>query len=213
MGNNKTTNSTSTTATATPEETAMEKLQLQRLQTNAPAQQQLDTNMYGAMNTIMQGGTLPGNLAGIGGISQDQTNNMTQAALRSVYPQFQSAGIMDSGSAIQGGIATAANVMNSNAQFNVSALQNLFNQALGGSSNLSNSTTSQNQVLGSQLAGLRSVNSTSTQTSMNPFLLSFQNSLGSSMGDTLGSGFGMGGTGGIGAGSGGAIGSRIGMAV
>lgn len=183
MGKDKTTQSQTSQATATPEEKAMQQLQLNRLQANAPAQQQLDQNMYSAMNTILQGGSLPGNLQGISGITEQQTQDMTQAALRDLYPQFQSAGLMDSGTAIQSATRAAADIRNQNAQFNVSAIQNLFNQALGGSSNLSGQTTAQNQVLGGQLAGLRSITTTGTTQSMNPFLKSFQTSLGQSLGN------------------------------
>jgi hypothetical protein len=193
MGKDKQTTNSSTNVQATPEETAMNKLSLERLQANQGSQLALDQQMYGAMSTVMTGGTLPGNLAGITGINEDQTQSMVQASLRDLYPQFQSAGIMDSGTAIQTASRTAADVRNANAQFNVSAISNLFNQALGGSSNLSNSTSQQTGVLGSQLAGLRSVNSQSTVQSMNPFLKSFQTSLGGS----LGSGIGKAATGGL----------------
>jgi len=186
MGKEKTTTNSSTNVQATPEETAMNKLSLERLQANQGSQLALDKQMYGAMSTVMSGGTLPGNLAGITGINEDQTQAMVQASLRDLYPQFQSAGIMDSGTAIQTASRTAADVRNANAQFNVSAISNLFNQALGGSSNLSNSTSQQTSVLGSQLAGLRTINSQSTTQSMNPFLKSFQTSLGSSLGGGLG---------------------------
>jgi hypothetical protein len=186
MGKEKSTTNSSTNVQATPEETAMNKLSLERLQANQGSQLALDQQMYGAMSTVMSGGTLPGNLAGITGINEDQTQAMVQASLRDLYPQFQSAGIMDSGTAIQTASRTAADVRNANAQFNVSAISNLFNQALGGSSNLSNSTSQQTSVLGSQLAGLRTINSQSTTQSMNPFLKSFQTSLGSSLGGGLG---------------------------
>lgn len=182
MGRDKNTQTQTQQATATPEDKAMQQLQLNRLQANAPAQQQLDQNMYSAMNTILQGGSLPGNLQGISGITEQQTQAMTQAALRDLYPQFQSAGLMDSGTAIQSATRAAADIRNQNAQFNVSAIQNLFNQALGGSSNLSGQTTAQNQVLGGQLAGLRTITSSGAQYSMNPFVKSFQTSLGSSLG-------------------------------
>jgi hypothetical protein len=196
MGKEKSTTNSSTNVQATPEETAMNKLSLERLQANQGSQLALDKQMYGAMSTVMSGGTLPGNLAGITGINEDQTQAMVQASLRDLYPQFQSAGIMDSGTAIQTASRTAADVRNANAQFNVSAISNLFNQALGGSSNLSNSTSQQTGVLGSQLAGLRSINSSSTATSMNPFLKSFQTSLGSGLGTGMASGI----TGGLGGG-------------
>lgn len=183
MSDTTTTTNSTQQATATPEESAMEKLQLQRLQNNSGNQQALDTNMYNTMNTILTGGKLNGNLQGINGISEDQTQSMVNASLRDIAPQFQSSGILNSGTAAQIAGRTAMDTRNSNAQFNVSALQNLFNQALGGSSNLSAATTNQNQVLGSQLAGLRTINGSQSTTS-NPFLNSFYKSLGEGLGST-----------------------------
>lgn len=178
----KTTTNQSTTVTATPEEKAMEALQLQRQQTNAPMQAQLDQNQYSLANQLLTGQNLPGNLTGAQGISETDTNNMANAAVRNVLPQFQSAGILDSGIAVQGATRAAADIRNQNAQFNVSAIQNLLNQALGGSSNLTGANTQSNQVLGSQLAGLRSTNSSGSTIGMNPFLKSFETSLGKTAG-------------------------------
>ncbi len=181
MSGEKTTTQSSTTAQATPEEKAMEQIQLQRLQANQGNQQQLDTNMYNTMNTVLQGGSLPGNLSGITGINATQTQDMVNASLRDVMPQFQSDGIMDSGAAAQIATRTSADVRNQNSQFNVQAIQQLFNQALGGSSNLSSNTTQQNSVLGGQLAGLRTTNTSGSTIGMNPFLKSAQQNLGNNL--------------------------------
>lgn len=187
MSDTTTTTNSSQQETATPEEQAMEKLQLNRLQNNSGNQQQLDTNMYNTMNTILNGGKLNGNLQGINGINEDQTQSMVNASLRDIAPQFQANGVLNSGEAAQIAGRTAMDTRNANAQFNVSALQNLFNQALGGSSNLSAQTTNQNSVLGSQLAGLRTVNGSSSVSS-NPFLQSFYKSLGEGLGNSVTSG-------------------------
>lgn len=178
----KTTTQSSTTAQATPQEQAMEQLELQRQQANAGNQQTLDNNQYSLANTLLTGGTLPGNLQGATGIGADQTQEMVNAAERDVSPQFQSAGILDSGAALQAGVRASADVRNQNAQFNVSAIQNLLNQALGGSSNLTGANTQSNQVLGSQLAGLRTTNTSGSTIGMNPFLKSFEQSAGKTLG-------------------------------
>lgn len=187
----KTTTQNSTTSTATPEERQLEQLELTRQQNNAPQQQQLDTNQYSLANQLLTGQNLPGNLQGAQGISAGQTQDMVNASLRDVSPQFQSAGILDSGAALQAGVRASTDVRNQNAQFNVSAFQNLLNQALGGSSNLTGNNTQSNNVLGSQLAGLRSTSSSGSTIGMNPFLKSFQTSLGNSLGSgSFGSGGG-----------------------
>jgi len=184
----KTTQQGSTTVTATPEERELEKMQLDRLKANQPNQQSLDNNLYNTINTVLTGGQLPSNLAGVTGVTDQQTQNMASSAVRDVLPQFQSAGILDSGIAFQGATNAAANVRNQNAQFNVSALQNLLNQALGGGSNLQSSNNYSNQVLGNQLAGLRNVSSSGSTIGMNPFLKSFQQSFGNKLGETANSG-------------------------
>lgn len=141
--------------------------------------------MYNTMNTILTGGALNGNLQGINGIGPQQTQEMVNASLRDIGPQFQASGILNSGEAAQIAGRTAMDTRNANAQFNVTALQQLFNMATGNASNLSSATTGQNQVLGSQLAGLRTMNSNQTVT-RNPFLESFYSSMGQGLGKTVG---------------------------
>ena len=176
MGNNKTTNTT--VNTPTPEETALNKQNLEMLQFMAPYQKQNYAALSTNINSILTGQTPMAQ--GIGGVNEQQTQSMVTSSLRDLYPQFQSQGLMDSGTAIQAGVRTAGDIRNSNAQFNVSAAQNLFNIATGGQSNLQSQATQLSSSLGNQLAGLRTT--TSTQKSMNPFLMSFQQSLGSTLG-------------------------------
>lgn len=185
MGKDKTTVANSTTVTATPEERELNELQLQRIRRNAPMQQELDNNQYSLANNLLTGGQLPGSLQGAAGVSPFQTQEMVNSSLRDIMPQFQSAGILDSGAALQGGINASANVRNQNAQFNVQALQQLLNQAMGGSSQLTGLSNQSNAILGSQLAGLRKVESTQTTKAMNPFLKSFQQSAGTSLGENF----------------------------
>lgn len=194
MGNDKTTTKGETSVTATPEEKQLEQMQLQRQQANAGNQQTLDNNQYNLANLLLTGQNLPGNLQGAAGISDAQNQSMVNQSIRSVLPQFQSAGILDSGIAAQGAINAAQNTSNQNAQFNVSAFQNLLNQGLGGSSNLTGANNSSNQILGNQLAGLRTTNTRGSTIGMNPFLKSFQTSLGTSLGSgSFGQGGGSGG--------------------
>lgn len=159
-----------------------------------PFAQSTYANLSNNINSILTGQTPQAQ--GIGGVNDQQTQSMVNASLRDIYPQFQSAGILDSGEAIQGGVRAAADVRNQNAQFNVSAAQNLFNLASGGQSNLQGQLQSNTNNLSNQLAGLRTVNSSGSTIGMNPFLKSFQQSAGQNLGSAafkLPGGFSFGG--------------------
>lgn len=177
MGKDKT--SSTTTVQATEEEKALNAQNLKMLQFMEPYQKEMYSNLSGNINAILTGTTPMAK--GIGGIDASQTQEMVNAAQRDLMPSFQSSGLVDSGSAFQAMARSSADVRNANAQFNVSAAQNLFNLAVGGQSNLQTQGNQLSSVLGSQLAGLRTT--TSTIKSMNPFLKSFETSLGTSLGN------------------------------
>lgn len=183
MSGEKTTTQTSQTATASPEEKALMNQQLQNNAFMMPYAQKNYASLSDNIYAILQGNTPMAK--GINGIDETQTNDMANAAVRGVLPQFQTAGILDSGAAFAGATNAAANIRNQNAQFNVSAAQNLFNLASGGQSNLQNQYQSNTNNLTSQLAGLRSVQSSGTTIGMNPFLKSFQQSAGQALGSNL----------------------------
>jgi len=182
MGADKTTQKTSTEAT--PEERQLNQLQLEQAKAFDPIQRQLNTNGGNLINQLLTGQALPGYLQGALGVSDAQTQSMVDASLRDLYPQFQSSGILDSGVAASIAGRTAGDIRNQNAQFNVQALQQILNQAVGGQASVQQSALNTTSQLGSRLAGLRS--STSTVTAMNPFLKSFQQSAGSSFGKGAG---------------------------
>ena len=134
MGKEKTTQSTSQTATATPEERALMQQQIDMNNFMRPYTQANYAALSTNINDILMGRTPAAK--GIGGIDEDQTQSMVNDSIRSILPQFQSAGIMDSGLAVQAATRAAQDTRNQNAQCNVSAAQNLFNLASGGQSNL-----------------------------------------------------------------------------
>lgn len=173
-----TTTSTSSTQQATPtaEEKALENNELQMSNFMMPFQQKMYEALAGGNIIPILQGQSP-QAQGVGGITDQQTQNMITQGLRSLYPQLQSNGILNSGTAAQAGLTTAADIANQNAQFNVSAAQNLFNLATGGQSNLQSQAQANNSALGQQLAGLRTITGTQSTTS-NPFLNSFFSSLG-----------------------------------
>lgn len=180
MGSNKSTTSNTTTYTATPEETALNAQNLKMLQFMEPYQKEMYSNLSSNINAILTGQTPMAQ--GVGGVQEPQTQSMVNSSLRDIMPGFQSSGLLDSGTSIQAATRASSDIRNANAQFNVSAAQNLFNLAVGGQSNLQSQGTQLSSVLGNQLAGLRTATSIGTTKSMNPFLQSFQTSLGSSLG-------------------------------
>lgn len=180
MGNTKTTNNTSQTASATPQEQQLENNELQVSNANLPNQLSVNNNSANLINSI-----LTGSYSGAAsGINENQTQSMVNASLRDIAPQFQTSGILNSGEAVQVAGRTAMDTRNSNAQFNVQAQQNLLSAALDGGTSWSSVNNQNNATTGSQLAGLRTVNSNNV-TSSNPFLNSFYNSLGTGAGNTI----------------------------
>lgn len=175
MGNTTTSTQSTQQATPTPQEQALEQNQLNFSNFTQPLQEQTYGNLSSNINAILTGQTPMAQ--GIGGISDQQTQSMVNQSLRDIMPQFQASGILNSGEAAQVANLTAAQTRNSNAQFNVSAAQNLFNLASGGQSNLQSQANQNNATLGSQLAGLRTVTGNSS-VSQNPFLNSFYTGLG-----------------------------------
>lgn len=186
MGADKTTQKTSTEAT--PEERQLNQLQLEQAKAFDPIQRQLNTNGGNLINQLLTGQALPGYLQGALGVSDEQTQSMVDASLRDLYPQFQSSGILDSGVAASIAGRTAGDIRNQNAQFNVQALQQILNQAVGGQASVQQSSLNTTNQLGNRLSGLRSTSQTLYQ--MNPFLKSFQQSAGSSFGSSIGQGAG-----------------------
>lgn len=186
MGGDKTTTKTESQQKAemSPEERQLLQQQISNNNFMMPYAQQNYADLSGNISAILQGREPAAQ--GIGGINEAQTQSMVGQSLKDLYPQFQSSGILDSGVAAQIASQTAAGVRNQNAQFNVSAAQNLFNLASGGQSNLQGQYQGSTNNLTNQLAGLRTINQTgrSTTIGMNPFLKSFQQSLGNSLGQT-----------------------------
>lgn len=183
MGNTTTTTNSSQQATPTPEERTLLNQQAQNNAFMQPIAQQTYSDLSSNIQAILEGRTPMAK--GIGGIDENQTQSMVNASLRDIAPQFQTNGILNSGEAAQIAGRTAMDTRNANAEFNVSAAQNLFNLASGGQSNLQGQYQNAANAYGGELAGLRTVNSKSSVSS-NPFLNSFYSSLGNSAGSLAG---------------------------
>lgn len=177
--NTSTTTSSEQQAKPTPEELTLLNQQAQNNSFMMPIAQKSYADLSSNIQAILEGRQPAA--VGVGGINEDQTQQMVNASLRDIAPQFQANGILNSGESAQIAGRTAMDTRNANAQFNVSAAQNLFNLASGGQSNLQGQYQNQQNAFGQQLAGLRTV-SGSTVTSQNPFLNSFYTSMGTSLG-------------------------------
>lgn len=234
MSSNKTTSTTNTTVTPTKEETELNKLLLERQRALNPQMTEVQGQQLDLASILLSGGTLPGNLSGLTGttqvgtlgqmptidaskyqIGEDVTSQLVQNSLKDISPQFQMAGILDSGVAAslsgelakdirlqtaQSNMDTALAIEQQNianqtnaSQFDISnqysqqafdtnTLLSLLNLTLSGSTQLQSPVLAQSQQLSNALAGLRSTTGTTTQKSMNPFLLSFQQSAGQTLG-------------------------------
>lgn len=181
MGNTTTTTNQTQQATPTAQEQTLMNQQISNNQFMQPIAQKSYSDLSDNIQAILEGRAPAA--TGVGGITDDQTQSMVNQSLRDIMPQFQSSGILNSGEAAQVANLTAAQTRNSNAQFNVSAAQNLFNLASGGQSNLQGQQQNSTNNLTNELAGLRTTTSNQTVSS-NPFLNSFYNSVGKGLGNT-----------------------------
>jgi len=198
MGGEKQTGTTvvnqTTSATPTAEETARNKLQLEQEQAADPFVRALQKSGLELGNLLLRGEGLPGYLGALpGGISPDVVNNITNQSLKDLNVQLAQSGagsFLESGASQAIGSRTSGDIRNQAAQFNSQNLAQLLNIATGqGQANPLGYSTDLSNSLSGRLAGLRSFNTqgttTQTQIGMNPFLRSFQNSAGSSLGKGL----------------------------
>lgn len=195
MGKEKQTSSTTnvvnqtTTPTPTAEERELIQLQLGQAKAFDPLQRQLNEQGGNLILNLLQGKSLPGYLNTLpGGISEDVVSSISNQAIQDIAPTFQKSGILDSGTAAQISARTSADIRNQASQFNIQNLMQLLNQAIGGQAQVQAPAIQTSAQLGNSLAGLRSMNTQGTTTSnttltmMNPFLNSFQQSLGKTLG-------------------------------
>lgn len=187
MGKDRTVvqNSSTTTPQATAEETRLNQLEVERVEASNPGQIDVQKKGLDLVSQLLSGGTLPGYLNKLpAGIDEAAQNDLATKAVGDIQPQFQGAGLLDSGvnASISGRVA--GDIRRASYESNLNNLFNLLNLAVGGQAQIQAPLLEQSQNLGNRLAGLRSVNSTGMQTtsSMNPFLKAFQTSAGNTLG-------------------------------
>lgn len=195
MGNpEKTTQSaqTQSTQTVTPDPSTVKLNALQYGQAEAadPQQRQINSSGMTAINNLLTGQPLPGYLQGLpGGIDENATNTIVNQSLRDVNTQLAKSGagtMMESGASQAIGARTAADTRSQAAQFNLQNLLQLLNIGVGGQASVQQPMSAITGQLGGRLAGLNSYastgNSSQTTLGMNPFMKSFQQSAGKTLG-------------------------------
>jgi len=191
MGDDKQTTQTDTrqetTVQQTEEERRLNELTLERAEATQTGQIEAQTQGLNLINQLLTGQGLPGFLGKLpGGISPEITRNIARESVEDIRPSFQTAGILDSGTALTASARVAGDVRRASEEFNIGNLLNLLNLAVGGQAQVQQPLLAQTSALGSRLAGLRTTTGTATGTSavtsMNPFLKSFQTSLGQTFG-------------------------------
>lgn len=191
MGKEKKETQTDQSQTVTSEQTSEERrlnqadLEL-REQLN-PDLIETNRNTLSLINRLVTGGQLPGQLEGLfAGISPEITSEIANESIADIQPFLQSIGQLNSGvnASVSGRIA--GDVRRGVAQFNLENKRSLLQTGLTGSAASTNQIGNLSAQLGQRLAGLRSTTGTGssnvTTFGMNPFLKSFQTSLGSTLG-------------------------------
>ena len=142
------------------------------------------------INRLLTGQQLPGFLGQLpGGISSEAIGTQATRLASKNLAGFQNLGLADSGVAFR---ETAkdigSNLLFPAEQFNIQNLSQLLNLAVGGQAQVQQPGLAGAGILSQNLAGLRGVSQTGTSsgqttlTQMNPFLRSFQTSLGKTLG-------------------------------
>jgi len=174
----------SQTVQATPEEQELNKILLNRTRSLDPQQTKLQSQALDVGYNLLAGKDLPGYLSGLPyGISDEVTQGIVDKSIEGLRPSFQSNGIYDSGIRAELETGTASDIRLASEEYNQNLLLNLLNLAVGGQAQIQSPIQSQTSQLASSLAGLRSTSGTSSTSSMNPFLKSFETSAGQGLGN------------------------------
>lgn len=183
--------SSSTQYTPTAEETAYNKLKLGTATDLEPQIKDVQSQGLTLSSQLLRGQGLPGYLSNLpGGISPDVTQSIVNQSLKDIQPQFQQSGLLDSGVNAAISARTSSDIRNQAAQFNLGNLMQLLNLGVGGQAQVQAPIEGFSSQLSGRLAGLRGVSTTgsssyngiSRTSGMNPFLKSFQQSAGNTLG-------------------------------
>lgn len=188
MGSERTTQETQqeTTVQQTPEEQELNKLLLERQKAAQAGTIEAQAGGLNLINQLLAGEDLPGFLGQLpGGISPEAIGTQAAQLAGQYGAGFQQMGIGDSGVAFrETARGIGSELLFPAEQFNLQNLSQLLNLAVGGQAQIQAPITAQGGQLSQALAGLRGTTTTggTTLTQMNPFLKSFQTSLGQTLG-------------------------------
>ncbi len=124
------------------------------------------------------------------------TSSIVNESLADITPGFAQSGLLDSGVRAVVGGRIAGDIRRGSEEFNIGNRLNLLNLALSGQAQVQQPILAQSANLGNRLAGLRSMTATGSYSNtgssvgtgssnvygMNPFMKSFETSLGKSLG-------------------------------
>lgn len=181
----------------TPEEIQLDQLQLGQAQAFDPFQRQMNANAGNDINALLTGNSgangapqLQGFLGqAAAGISPGVTDTIVNQSLRDVNTQLAKSGagtMLESGASQAIGARTAADIRTQAEQFNINNWLQMLNLGVGGQASVQQPIGQSNNALGGRLAGLAgstsSGNFSGSTIGMNPFLKSFQQSAGQTLG-------------------------------
>lgn len=162
---------------------------------NARAMEGPNLDVNKEMTSVVKG-LLTGGASGLpdvynklfGGIDESMIRELAGEAIADITPGFQKSGILDSGVAASIAGRTAGDIRRNVAENNLTRVFNLLQTGLGYGGQQQQAASSSLSGLAGLVKGTGTTNTTgsfnqmSTTTSMNPFLKSFQQSLGSTLG-------------------------------
>jgi hypothetical protein len=174
-----------TTVQRTPEEKALARQELQFARATQPARTRTALAGLELGEIFATGGELPGFLAPLGrGISPEVIREMTGEAIADITPGLQQSGLLDSGVRASIEARTSGDIRRQVAESNLNRLLSLAGVAVGAPVSTQQPIQAGISNLSQLLAGARGTTTTGTTTvqSANPFLSSFQQSLGRTLG-------------------------------
>ena len=192
MGREKTTSDTNQTRERTDDQKRLDTLDLGLREAGQEGLLELQDLGQILSASILRGESGPGAFGDdLFGLSDEDITDMSRRAVEDIQPSFQKSGILDSGVAAEISGQVAGDTRMAASEFNVGAMQNLLNLAFGGQAQVQSPGLSRAASAGSRMAQFGTTTGSSTQTAMNPFLKSFQQSVGSIPGQ-FAKGFGQG---------------------
>lgn len=184
-GGDKSTTESTSERKATPEETEMNRLQLEMFKATAPMQTELQKKAIGLGSDLIDITNLKDLYAGI---SPEVTQSIVGQSLKDIAPSFQSAGIMDSGVAASISARTSADIRRASEEYNIGNRLNLLNLALSGQAQVQAPTLATSSQLRSSLGTLGQTTGTQRTMNNNTFGRQFMSSFAQSAGKGMGTG-------------------------